>query len=59
MKKLNKDYSAMENTVEAYLCNCVACSCDCYECAGYVGSANVQASKEAGIRSNNYVSPVA
>jgi len=49
MKKLNKDFSTMENTVEAYLCicDCLLCTCDCHECAGYVGSANVQSAKDS------------
>jgi len=55
MKKLNKDYSALENTAEAYIaCTCENCSSTCFN--QHCGtSENVQASAEAGVRSNMYV----
>jgi putative bacteriocin precursor len=39
LKKLNKDYSSMDNTVEAYFCSCGAyCSCNGNTSANYASS---------------------
>jgi putative bacteriocin precursor len=47
MKKLNKEYSSMDNTVEAYGCNCqcICNNCSCYGSStadynSHVGSTN-------------------
>lgn len=47
MKKLNKDYSVVENTVEAYLEGCFSCSCRICSCpcsGGVTGLSSAQGS---------------
>lgn len=50
MKKLNKDYSSINNTVEAYACDCTSVSCPCpCPCSG---NATADNSIQNGARSN-------
>jgi putative bacteriocin precursor len=59
VKKLNKDYSSMDNTVEAYACgcNCPCTSCSCSSGCGTSGTANYYATN--GVTNNEHNSPYA